>query len=83
MPTMGYTEILAELTALVGRYAKSSANIEESTELVGDLGFDSLLVMEIVQEVEDAFDISLPLNELAEVRTLKDFVLQIQRELEA
>jgi acyl carrier protein len=39
--------------------------------------------MELVQEVEDAYDISFTLNELAEIRTVRDFVLRIQREIEA
>jgi len=37
--------------------------------------------MEIVQEVEDAFDISFPLNDISGIRTVKDFVLQIQKEM--
>jgi acyl carrier protein len=34
--------------------------------------------MKIVESVEDSLDISIPLNILPEVRTVKDFALQIQ-----
>jgi acyl carrier protein len=83
MSTTDYPTILAEVQTILGRFAKNPAPLEEETELVNDLGLDSLLVMEIVQEVEDAFDISFPLNNLSEIRTVRDFTLQIQQELEA
>jgi hypothetical protein len=35
--------------------------------------------MEIVEEVEDTFDISFPLN--TGIQTVKDFVMQIQRQI--
>jgi acyl carrier protein len=54
-------------------------DIDEETDLVADLGLDSLKVMKILESVEDSFDISIPLNVLPEVRTVKDFVLQIQK----
>jgi len=46
---------------------------------VADLGLDSLKVMKIVESVEDSLDISIPLNILPDVRTVKDFALQIQK----
>ena len=49
------------------------------TDLVADLGLDSLKVMKILETVEDSFDISIPLNILPDVRTVEDFVLQIQK----
>jgi acyl carrier protein len=82
MPTADYSEILEKVKTLLGRMVKSPACIEEQTELVNDLGLDSLLVMEIVQELEDTFDISFPLNELSRIRTLQDLALQIQQVME-
>jgi hypothetical protein len=35
--------------------------------------------MTLVEEVEDSLDISVPLNILANVRTIKDFALQLQK----
>jgi acyl carrier protein len=46
---------------------------------VAELGLDSLKVMKIIENVEDSFDISIPLNILPEVRTVKDLVVQIQK----
>jgi acyl carrier protein len=54
-----------------------TVNVE--TDIVADLGLDSLKVMKLVESVEDSFDISVPLNVLPEVRTVGDFVLQIEK----
>jgi acyl carrier protein len=35
--------------------------------------------MKIVESVEDSLDISIPLNILPEVRTVKDFARQIEK----
>ncbi len=83
MRTAGYEEIFEKVKMLLGRFVESPENITEETEFVNDLGLDSLLVMEVVQEIEDAFDISFPLNDLSKIRTVKDFVLCIQKEIEA
>lgn len=83
MSTADYGEILEEVRRLLGRVLKSPVSIEEKTELVNDLGLDSLAALQLVEEVEDAFDISFPLNELSRIRTVRDFVLQIQQEIEA
>lgn len=81
MRTANYEEILHEVATLLGRLAKPGVKIDETTEIINDLELDSLQLMEIVQEVEDAFDISFPLNDISGVRTVKDFVLQIQKEI--
>lgn len=83
MSTADYAQIFEEVKTLLGRFAKSPVHIEEQTELVHDLGLDSVAAMELVQEVEDAFDISFSINELSRIRTVKEFVLQIRREIEA
>ncbi len=52
--------------------------IQGDTDLINDLGLDSLKVMEMLNEVEDIFDITYPLNNLSDLKTVNDFVLQIQ-----
>ncbi|MGD9090729.1 MAG: acyl carrier protein [Desulfobacterales bacterium] len=51
----------------------------EETDFVADLGFDSLKVMKLLEKVEDRYDMSIPLNVLPDIRTVKDFVLQLQK----
>ena len=48
-----------------------------SSDLVADLGFDSLQVLELVAELEDTFDISIPLNDVPATRTVGQVVAQV------
>jgi len=74
-----YEEILTQLYELLKPSIKDGQKLEEDTDLMADLGLDSLRVMTLVEEVEDSLDISIPLNILANVRTIKDFALQLQQ----
>jgi acyl carrier protein len=48
-----------------------------ASDLVADLGFDSLQVLEVVAELEDRFDISIPLNDVPATRTVAQIVAQV------
>jgi acyl carrier protein len=48
-----------------------------ANDLVADLGFDSLQVLEVVAELEDRFDISIPLNDVPTTRTVAQVVAQV------
>jgi len=74
-----YQDILNQLFEIIKPSVKDGRQLEEDTDLVADLGLASLKVMTLVEEVEDQFDISIPLNILAKVRTIKDFALQLQQ----
>lgn len=42
------------------------------SSVVEDTGLDSVSVMDFVMEIEDEFDITVPLDQIAEVRTVRD-----------
>lgn len=50
-----------------------------SSDLVADLGFDSLQILEVIAELEDRFDISIPLNDVPATRTVAQVVAQVAR----
>jgi len=83
MTTPQYDAIFQQVVVLLQEYAPQPVPVHEETELIDDLGFDSLRVMELLHEVEDVFDITYPLNALSDLRTVKDFVLQIQHIVES
>jgi acyl carrier protein len=74
-----YEKLLQELNHMLRSFVPPEQEINEDTDLVADLDLDSLKVMKILESVEDRFDISIPLNIMPDVRTVKDFVLQIQK----
>jgi acyl carrier protein len=58
-------------------YAKSGQAVTSSTDIMADLHMDSLTVMNAVMDIEDHFDISIPLNRLAQFRTVDDLAAYI------
>jgi len=69
-----YEDILAQIYSVLQEIARDNQEINETTDLVVDLGLDSMAAA-----IEDRFDISIPLNILPDVRTVKDLALQIQQ----
>lgn len=51
---------------------KVPRDITGSSKIVEDLAFDSLAVMNFVMEIEDELDVSVPLDKLADIRTIDD-----------
>jgi acyl carrier protein len=49
------------------------------SQLLADLGFDSLQVLELVGELEDHFNISVPLNSLTHIRTVGQIAAEVRR----
>jgi acyl carrier protein len=74
-----YQDILFKLYDILKPFNKEGIELNEETTLVANLGLDSMNVMELLVMVEDNFDISIPINILPEVRTIKDFVEQLQQ----
>jgi len=73
-----YESCVQRVLELLQPLAKGSA-ITESSDLAGDLGLSSLDVMEVVEQVEDEFDLSFPLNSLSDIRTVGDMARTVER----
>ena len=63
-----YQEIYPQLIDLLGPFVTDGQEITEDTELVADLGLSSLKIMDLLLEVEDRFDVSVPSEGEAVVR---------------
>ena len=74
-----YKTILEQINELLDPLVEEGIGIQEGSDFVADLGFDSLKVMKFLEKVEDHYDISIPLNILPDIQTVKDFVMQLQR----
>jgi acyl carrier protein len=53
-----------------------------ASDLIADLGFDSLQVLEVIAELEDRFDVSIPLNDVPVTRTVAQVAAQVARLVE-
>ena len=67
------------LTELVNQLAEEGTVVDVDSDLVDDVGLSSIAIMELVEQLEDEYDISFPLNDLAEIRTINDMVKELER----
>lgn len=73
-----YKRILSDLYAGLASFTKGRFEVDENTELVGDLNLDSLQIMELLLFLEDSFDISIPVSILPDVKTVGDLARQVE-----
>ncbi len=62
--------IAEALSQTVGRRIE----ISDDTNIARDLGLDSLAIMNFIMALEDEYDISIPLDRVAQVETVGDLV---------
>jgi acyl carrier protein len=70
---------LETLYGVIARVKPPAGPLGPDTRFVDDLGFDSLTVMELVAEVEDSFDINLPINLLPQIHTIGELAATVDR----
>lgn len=74
--------VFAEVVRQLEPFAKGGEmTITGTTVISKDLEIDSLAVMDMVMELEDRFDVTIPLNRVAEIHTvdqLTDAVLALR-----
>ena len=75
-----YQEILSQVIEKVSEL--SGRPVSEKTDLVEELALDSMKAMRLIQEIEDHFDISIPINLLPEIRTVEDLARKIEKLLD-
>jgi acyl carrier protein len=68
--TVPNAEVAEKVTTVLKRLSREPIDPRLESALVGDLGFDSLRLLELVAELEDAFGIYIPLNDLPEITTV-------------
>ena len=67
---MDRTQIYERLVALIEPFNRKAATIAENTSFADDLELDSLTVMDLVANIEDEWDINIPLNMLPDLETI-------------
>jgi acyl carrier protein len=73
-----YQEYLTFMYSALEQLNKKDLTLSETTDLVADIGLSSLEVMELIEKIEDHFDISIPLNILPDVNTVGELAKKVQ-----
>lgn len=72
-------EIIHDISKLLASLDKNAAPITKDTDIAADLNLDSLAVMDLMMELEEKFDVSIPLNLVPDIRTVADLAATIDR----
>jgi acyl carrier protein len=77
--TDNYENTLQRICKHLERIAGPGAVIRADTNLVDEFALDSVKILDLIMEIEDEFDISIPLNLMAEVQLVSDLARMIER----
>ena len=72
------SDTIAAICKLLAPFNGNGTTLSPDTDISADLNIDSVTVMDFVMEVEDHFDIEVPLNLLAETRTIADLAKVVE-----
>jgi acyl carrier protein len=67
-----YEETLATTVEILKQHVDSARIIGPTDHIQHDLGLDSLGIMEVIADVEDRFDVSIPTDSLTGISTVED-----------
>ena len=65
-------DLVNQVIAVLQKFDKTGKTIQADTDIAAELDLDSLAVMDVIMELEDSMDISIPLNLIPDIRTVSD-----------
>ena len=70
--------LISEISDVLESVINKKVELKPNMNIVNDLGLDSIAVMNFTMALEDKFDISIPLNDMASVVTVQDLLKTIE-----
>ena len=64
--------IEAEIITMLSGRVPQGIEVTSDTQILRGLGLDSVAILDFIMDLEDRFDISIPLDRVAEVQTISD-----------
>jgi acyl carrier protein len=78
---MTESDIIAEICTLLAPHNKNGITLSAATDIPAELNIDSVGVLDFIMDVEDKFDIEIPMNVVAETHTIGDLVAVVQKRI--
>ncbi|MEE2690362.1 MAG: acyl carrier protein [Amphiplicatus sp.] len=66
--------VFHKICTLLDPLNHKGVKLTRDTDLIADLEVDSVSVLDIVMDIEDNYDISIPVNTISEIRTIGELV---------
>ncbi len=70
--------IINEICRLLGPHNPKNIPLSTATDIPAELNIDSVGVLDFIMEVEDTFDVEIPMNVVAETHTIGDLVKVVE-----
>lgn len=70
-------DIVKAAAAALQPFARPGQTLGPNTDIMADLDIDSVAVLDVVMELEDKFEISVPLELIPKIKTIGDLATQI------
>jgi acyl carrier protein len=71
--------VLREIVRILQPSSRGGRPVTLETHIAQDLDIDSLKVMDVMMELEEKFNISIPLNLIPQFETVKDIVDTVEK----
>ena len=75
------SDIITVLVDLLKPFNPNDKPLAESTDIPAELNIDSVGVLDFIMEVEDYFDVEIPMNAVASIRTVGELADYVQSRL--
>ncbi len=75
------TNIIEAICKLLTPFNTEHVELKAETDIPAELNIDSVGVLDFIMEVEDFFDIEIPMNVVSDTRTIGELATYVQSQL--
>ena len=75
-------KVLDEVRVLLQAHNPDGIEITMRTDLAAELNMDSVAAMNLIMEIEDSFEIDIPINLVSDIETVGDLVSVVSQRVE-
>ena len=71
--------VFHKITSLLEPLNENGVKMTRDTDIIADLEIDSVSLLDVVMDIEDNYDISIPVNTISEIKTIGELVDAIHK----
>jgi acyl carrier protein len=75
------TDIVSQICTLLAPFNKEGKKLSAATDIPAELNIDSVGILDFIMEVEDHFDVEIPMNVVSEIRTIGELAAYVSTQV--
>jgi acyl carrier protein len=80
-PSTGKAQIIARIREAMAPFLQPDAVVTEDMKIGSDIEIDSVEVFDVVMELEEFYDISLPMEVTSDIQTIGDLAEAVEQQI--